>query len=300
MATAIQLGVNLSFAVKRWPEPEVWAAFVRRELGVDLVQFSFDLLDPWWPREFSYPLAKRVQQSVRAEGLTLHSAFVGLAAYTYNGLLHPEAEGRKAARLWFERAVDLTAEMGAPTVGGPIGGVSVAQGAQDATVARRYDEFLRDFGELTAYAKRAGLKEWLIEPTPLRRELPWNVSGARQLLADLEGVSALPVRYTLDVGHALYRPLYGHEGASLEPWLALGQHIGLVHLQQTDGLSDSHWGFTRPGIVEVAALAAQLEGAGVYVPALLEVFYPFEQDDESVRRDIVASAQHCRKAFHLD
>ena len=42
----MKFGVNLSFAVKRWPEPEVWAAFVRSELGVTLVQFSFDLLEP--------------------------------------------------------------------------------------------------------------------------------------------------------------------------------------------------------------------------------------------------------------
>jgi D-erythrulose 1-phosphate 3-epimerase len=51
------LGINLSFAVKRWPEPEAWSAFVRDELGLDLVQFSFDLLDPWWPDDLAVPLA---------------------------------------------------------------------------------------------------------------------------------------------------------------------------------------------------------------------------------------------------
>jgi D-erythrulose 1-phosphate 3-epimerase len=289
-------GVNLSFAVKRWPEPEVWAALVRQELGVELVQFSFDLLDPWWPEALSRPLAKRVRAAVAAEGLSLHSAFVGLAAYTYNGLLHPDAEGRRAAELWFERASDLAAEMGAPALGGPVGGVSVAQGAQTPTDTRHYDEFIRVFGKLTSYAKRAGLEAWLIEPTPLKRELPWTVAGAQQLLRDLEGVAALPVQYVLDVGHALYRPLYGPE-ASLEPWLELGGHIGLVHAQQTDGESDSHWGFTRPGRVDVAGLAAQLERAGVRVPVILEVFYPFEQDDEAVRRDLVASVEHCRLAL---
>lgn len=289
-------GVNLSFAVKRWPEPEVWAAFVRQTLEVELVQFSFDLLDPWWPDDLSRPLAKRVRASAAAEGLTLHSAFVGLAAYTYNGLLHPDAEGRRAAALWFERASDLAAEMGAPAIGGPVGGISVQQVAQTPTDTRHYDEFIRTFGKLTAHAKRAGLEAWLIEPTPLKRELPWTSSGAQQLLRDLEEVAALPVRYALDVGHALYRPLYG-PAASLEPWLDLGRHIGLVHVQQTDGESDSHWGFTRPGIVDVGILAMQLERARVRVPVILEVFYPFEQDDEAVRRDLVASVEHCRRAL---
>ena len=117
-AEVMTFGVNLSFAVKRWPEPEVWAAFVREELGVSLVQFSFDLLEPWWPDELSLPLARRVRAAVQAEGLELHSAFVGLSAYTFNALLHPETEGRKAAVRWFERAADLAAETGAGAVGG--------------------------------------------------------------------------------------------------------------------------------------------------------------------------------------
>ena len=106
----------------------------------------------------------------------------------------------------------------------------------------------------------------------------------------------MPVRYALDLGHALYRPLYGAE-ASLEPWLALGDAVALVHLQQTDAQSDSHWGFSRPGVVDVAAVAAQLKRARLEVPLILEVFYPFEQGDEAVRRDIIASVQHCRAAL---
>lgn len=295
----MDFGVNLSFAVKRWPEPEVWAAFVRHELGVELVQFSFDLLDPWWPGELSRPLARRVREAVAAEGLTLHSAFVGLAAYTYNGLLHPEPEGRRAACGWFERAADLAAEMGAAAVGGPVGGLSVAGAADPSEAERRYDELIGLLGDLTVRAKQAGLKAWLIEPTPLRREVPWTVSGAERLLNDLRSVAGVPVRYALDVGHALYRPLYG-PAASLEPWLALGENVGLVHLQQTDGLGDSHWGFTRPGLVEVADVAAQVARAGADIPLILEVFYPFEMDDDAVRRDLVASVAHCRAALGLN
>ena len=290
------LGINLSFAVKRWPEPEVWAAFVRHELGLELVQFSFDLLDPWWPEELSRPLAKRVRAAVQTEGLTLHSAFVGLAAYSYNGLLHPELEGRRAAYGWLERAVDLSAELGASAIGGPLGALSVAQAADSPQAHRRYDELICDLGRLTHVAKRAGLREWLVEPTPLRREIPWTVAGAQGLLRDVKSVSAVPVRYALDLGHILYRPLYKH-GAELTPWLGLGQNIALVHLQQTDGLSDSHWGFTRPGVVEVAAVAAQLRVAGLDVPLILEVFYPFEQDDGSVRQDLLASVQTCQAAL---
>jgi hypothetical protein len=39
-------GVNLSFCVKRWVTPDLWAPLVREDLGLDAVQFSYDLVDP--------------------------------------------------------------------------------------------------------------------------------------------------------------------------------------------------------------------------------------------------------------
>jgi sugar phosphate isomerase/epimerase len=289
------LGINLSFAVKRWPEPEIWTAFVREELELDLVQFSFDLLDPWWPEVLSRPLAKRIRQTTEAHGLTLHSAFVGLAAYTYNALLHPEREGREAAKRWYRHAIELTAEMGAPAMGGPVGGLSVHERARGART-ERYEELLDTLGELSEHAKRHGLEALLIEPTPLPREIPWTVVEAGRLVRDL-GATAVPFRYCLDVGHALYEPLYG-ANATLEPWLELGDRIGLIHLQQTDGQSDAHWGFTRAGRVEPGDVARKMAAVGHReVPLVLELFYPFELGDEVVRADVRESVRRCRAAL---
>lgn len=289
-------GVNLSFAVKRWPEPEAWAAFVRERLDLDLVQFSFDLLDPWWPEDLARPLSERVRSAVTTNGLRLHSAFVGLAAYTYNQLLHPEPNGREAAIRWYRRAIERAAEMGAPAVGGPVGGMSVLAAGNAQERAARYGDLVATLHGLAEHAERHGLRELLIEPTPLPREVPWTPEQARTLLRDLTG-SAVPVRYCLDVGHALFEPVYG-DAARLEPWFdTLGDGIGLVHLQQTDGQSDSHWGFTRPGIVEVSTVAEQMRAGGIDAPLILEVFYAFELADDALEHDIVASVAACKRSL---
>jgi hypothetical protein len=62
----------------------------------------------------------------------------------------------------------------------------------------------------------------------------------------------------------------------------------VIHLQQTDGLSDSHWNFTRPeGRVDPASVSELLrEHELTDIPVLLEVFYPFELDDDEVARDL--------------
>lgn len=281
-----RLGVNLSFAVKRWVEPARWAEVVRRDLGLDLVQFSFDLIDPWWPEALRGPAAAQVRRACEQNDIELHSAFVGLASYTYSQLLHPEEEGRAAARLWFEQAIDLAAALGARGVGGPVGGMSVTDAADEATVARRYGGLIDAIAALAERAAARGLDAFYIEPTPLPREFPWTSDQALRMLRDLDGRTDVPVRWCLDWGHAIYRPLYG-EAASARDWLeALGGTIGMVHLQQSDGSLDCHWPFTRPGIVDPAEVARDLHATGLDdVPAFLEVFYPFEYPDDAVLRE---------------
>lgn len=290
-----QFGINLGFATKRWPEPEAWTTLVRETLDLRLVQFTFDLLDPWWPEVERQLLARKTRRAANAAGITIHSAFVGLASYTYNGLLHPEPAGHRASLEWWRRAVDVAAELGATAVGGPLGGMSVRSAASERN--RLYQRLLDDVCSISEWAAAAGLQEVLIEPTPLVREIPHQISDSLQLLADLEGKTATPVRYVLDVGHALYQPLYGAH-AALEPWLEqLGDSIGVFHLQNTDFQSDSHWGWPDDrGCFDVAAFAHTLRRANLTDrPIFLEVFYPFELADAALQDNIRQSVEHCRQ-----
>jgi sugar phosphate isomerase/epimerase len=108
----MNLGINLSFTVKRWVEPEVWAEMVSEKLGLSLVQFTYDLLDPWWPESARGPLAARVRAAAQSWGIEIESAFSGLANYCFDGLLHPEAGGRRASIEWWKRAFDVAVAVG--------------------------------------------------------------------------------------------------------------------------------------------------------------------------------------------
>lgn len=300
MSDDIALGANLSFAVKRWVEPEAWAGLVRGELGLDLAQFSFDIVDPWWPAELRRPLAARIRRACEIEGIVLHSAFVGLASYTYNQLLHPEAEGREAGLAWFMRAIDTAADLGVREIGGPLGALSPAEAA-DAT--RRHDAYERlidMLADLTDHAAKRGLAGFVVEPTPLPREFFWRVDDCLTLVSRLSGRMAVPVSFCLDWGHALYRPLYGQDGADVQPWLTgLGAHISQFHLQQTDGELDRHWGFTRDdGIVDPIKAAHLIRRVGLTDrPVFLEAFYPFEMSDDQVLADMKQSVSVLNDAF---
>jgi sugar phosphate isomerase/epimerase len=295
----VKLGINLGFAFKRWPEPERWAFMVRDDLGLDLVQFTFDLLDPWWPESPRNTMAGRVRQAAEAFDLTIHSAQLGLAWYTYNGFLHPDPQGREVAREWWRRAAATAAEIGVPAVGGPLGALSIAEATEPATVERRYAELLDDVVAAAEAARAAGLEALLVEPTPLPREIPHTIAQAERLANDLRGRTAVPLRWVLDIGHALYRPLYGPD-VSLDGWLAaLGPDIGLIHLQNHDYASDMHAGWPdERGLVDVAAFGQTLQAAGMAeVPVVIELFYPFEMADEAVLASVRSTVRHCREVL---
>ncbi|MCS7062327.1 MAG: TIM barrel protein [Anaerolineae bacterium] len=293
-----QFGVNLSFAVKRWPEPEAWARIVREVLNLHIVQFTFDLLDPWWPDDERCALAGQIKAVAAYWDIRIHSAFVGLASYTYNGLLHPEPALRRVALEWWQRAVQTAASLGATAVGGPLGGMSCQQVSDPSTKQRVRNELVQHVHQIAHWAADAGLQAVLIEPTPLTREIPHTVEDALHFLDEI-GSSAVPIHYVLDVGHALYRPLYGLD-ASLNTWLtSLGEHIGLFHLQNTDFQSDSHWGWPHEqGKFDVSAFTQQLSERKLdNRPIFLEVFYPFELSDAQVLENIASSVKHCLRSF---
>jgi sugar phosphate isomerase/epimerase len=291
----MDVGVNLCFAIKRWPEPEQWARIVREELGVASVQFTMDLIDPWWPADLRAAMAARARSEAGARGIAIHSVQIGLAGYTYNGLLHPDAAVRGIAEDWWRRSIDMAAELGARAVGGPVGALSVADTASPERRAALYDEVVERLGHLAGHAAEAGLEALLVEPTPLPREIPSTVAEARQLVADTAG-GAVPILFVLDVGHALYRPLYG-EDASLVPWLSeLRDAIGVLHLQNHDYRADAHWGWPDPrGAYDPAGFFREVRDAGLEdVPVFIEVFSPFEQADDEILPLIRSSLAACR------
>jgi D-erythrulose 1-phosphate 3-epimerase len=295
----MNLGINLSFAIKRWVEPPVWARIVRETLGLKLVQFTYDLLDPWWPESVRQTMTAQVRNAASEWGLEIESAFSGLANYCFDGLLHPENAGRQASLEWWKRAFDVAAEVGAKASGGPLGGMSTSDYSDPERRERRYLDLLDAVAELSEAAKAAGLERLQVECTPLAREIPYTVEQSKKFLNDLEGRCAVSIKLLVDIGHALYQPLYG-PGARMPAWLhGIGHSIGAFHLQNTDFQSDSHWGWPdRRGLFDVAQFAHEVKTAGLQdLPAFIEIIYPFELADDLVLRDITSTAMHCRREY---
>jgi sugar phosphate isomerase/epimerase len=295
-----RLGINNCFAVKRWPRPDDWAAIVKNDLGLDTVELSLDLLTGPDTPAARDRLAEQTRAALARHGLRADTVFTGLAAYSLNLFMHPDAEYRAAARRWYRQAIDLTAQLGATAAGGHVGALTVPDGADPATRAQRWAGLREHLADLAAYAQECGLDHLLVENLVTDRE-PSTISGIENILAE-RSVAHAPVQLCVDLGHPF---VCGGSPADRDPyaWLAhFGPRIAEVQLQQSDGLADHHWPFTpernAAGLVDPGRVLDTLAGAGVTdILLILEVIPPFEQDDRQVIGDLRASAETWRAAL---
>lgn len=289
------LGLNLSFATKRWIEPKELASICKKEFGIQHIQFTWDLIDPWWPEAERDILIKEYREAFEEEGLTIDATFGGLAAYTYAQLLAPTKTQREISFTFFKRAIDLTIAMGASVMGTPVGGMSYLDAKDEKRRAELYDIMLDYLRKLAEYGKEKGLMEIHIEATPLITEFPHSPSVAVKMMKDLEG-TAIPIKLLIDWGHALYYPLLKDE-ADMGLWLKeCAPYIGSIHLQQTDGLLDRHWDFTKKGIVTPRLIKeATKEACLDHIVQYLEVVTIFEASDDEVYDGMKKTMEYLHK-----
>ena len=296
----VSLGINNCFAVKRWPRPEDWAAVVRERLDLRMVQHSFDLMEPRLGIGGVVTPAVAVRHAAMKHGLVVHSTFTGLVAYSANLLMHPDADARRAARIFLHRAITFTARVGGVATGGHVGAFSVADWEEPERRRRRWDDLRAALANLAHDARRAGLDYLVVENLASPRE-PSTMAMIRELLDDGDDLR-VPVRLCLDLGHMC---VPGTEGEDRDPyaWLrTFGRLAPMVQLQQSDADGDHHWPFTpernAQGRIDADRVLDALGESGAEdVALILEVIPPFEQADEAVLDDLAASVGYWREAL---
>lgn len=298
--TRFTLGINNCFAVKRWPEPDVWADVIANDLGLDVVQHSFDLSELNAEEDDVADDVDSIRSACHAFGISIDSTFTGLAAYSSNLLLSPTERGRRQAMEWYERAITFTGHLGVKRTGGHVGAYSVRDFRDPARKSALHTRLLEDLETLRASAWHAGVDELLVENLAAARE-PSTMADISDLMRDADASHAA-LRLCLDVGHQC---VPGTSGDDRDPyaWLQkMGAACPVVQLQQSDALADHHWPFTEEtnaeGRIEAGRVLAALASSGAEEVALiLEIVPSFEADDDDVLHDLVASAEYWRRAL---
>jgi sugar phosphate isomerase/epimerase len=297
--TEFTLGVNLCFAVKRWPEPEEWARIVAEEFGLKSVQFTFDLMDPRAPAGVVASMIDHTKIECARYGIAVHSTFTGFIPFMGNLLLHPEQPYRDDAKAWFKAAIDVTARMKVASTGGYFGALTMKDVGDAARRQERMDGWLDALRELAQEAKDKGLESLLVEAMAGWREPP---TGMGECVALTEMKTAVPLKIAIDLGHQVVK---GREGDDLDPyaWLKkLSPKAGVIHLQQSNDKYDMHQAFTpeanKTGRIDPKKAVAAIRASGAEKAVLMfEIVHACEEDEKKVLADHKTSIEQWREAL---
>lgn len=283
-------GLCLSFCNKRWESPEALAEFVA-SLGIRQVQFSWDLVNPWWEDKIRDELACEYVEAFCQKQIEMTVSFSGMAAYAYSNLLSGDSRVRDMGMTFFKRAVDMTAAMGIPALGTPAGCMDQRQLSGDRKEVRK--RLTDDLMLLARYAARKGLKQIYLEPTPVKAEIPNTASEAVKLMEELSGKTQIPIGLVLDWGHVLFHS-FNEEPADMNYWLSTCKgYVGACHIQQCDGQMDRHWGFSMPGAVTPEMIRSVLKNPDADgIVHYLEYCPAFETPNEEVIMELRKSVEY--------
>lgn len=256
-----RLGINMGFAINRFPEPEVWVRLVRDELGLEYVQFVADLLNPYLPQEIIAEQVNLIRHYTKQAGVIIQSTFT--SAFTrVNHLMHPDGKQRTAWLRWFQSFARISAQLGAEAMGSHFGIMSVNDWKRPEVREQRVQEAVEAWQAISEYACEVGLKYLLVEPMSIPRENGWTIEEAQELRGRVNEKAAIPMEFCLDIGHAPHP-------AQRDPylWIAkLGVDSPVIHLQQTESGHSRHWPFTKEfnsiGVIDARRVLEALADTG--------------------------------------
>ena len=300
--TQLKLGVDLSFAKKRWPEPEACLDIVKNKLGLKYVEFDTDFLDPLYISEPTRSeVASEIKSLTREYGIELHNCFTGVMTHSVNLVSHPDERMRRDGVRWCEEAIKLAAKMGARGIGGHFDTISSRDLADPARYRMLLDNLIRSFHHLSAIAKRHGQEFILWEQLYAPSEVPYTIRQTKEFMARLNNGASVPFPLVIDLGHMCCQN-FPHEPEDEDPyeWLRqLGHLTKVVHLQQCNGTASCHWPFTKQyneiGIVQPQrVLEAIHESGATEVYLFFEIFFSLSQSDQQVLDEMVESVEYWR------
>lgn len=294
-----RLGINTGFAVNRYSEPEEWIRIVGEDLGLRVVQLTADMLNVDLPASVVARHVARISALCHQYGVEITSTFTG-GLTRVNHLAHPDPEIRAHWIAWFKKFADLSADVGASTMGSHFGIFTARDDKDPIRRANRRADNISAWHEIAAYARDRGLKMLTWEPMSISREQGETLVEARRLHDDVNAGAPLPFGICLDVDHG---DVMSPDPSDTDPyaWLhAFATESPHIHLKQSYANKGGHWPFTAEHnkcgrIVPQKVVDVLLEQGVEQVDLLLELSFRERQPTDSTVIEVLKeSVTHWR------
>jgi sugar phosphate isomerase/epimerase len=295
----VKLGINTGFALNRYTAPEQWIPLVAETFGLRLVQFTADLLNPSLPDDIIAAQLQKTNSLLTNYGVQVAHTFT--SAFTrVNHLSHPDPAIRAYWVAWFGRFADISAALGAKSMGSHFGILTVPDLADPEVRAERFQQNIEGWHQIAALAAQKGLRYLTWEPMSLPREYGETLAETQRIHTAVNHHSPLPFKLCLDVDHG---DVSSTNPDDTDPYAWIREFASeapIIHLKQTSANKHGHWPFApeynENGRITPEKLLTALTDAGTQkVTLLLELSFRERQPyEDRLIADIVASVEYWR------
>ncbi len=189
----IRLGINTSFALRRWISPKNWMELIHSKFELDMCELSLDLLDPMLREPTKTEYMQEILELGDTYPIDILSTRTGDSILNHDMLLHPNFGQRMQSVQWYEKAIDIAAYTNSTYVGGYFGGLII----QDHTDPKKMDyliKFLIDsMTYLASITYTAGIYGLIFEPFSLMQDQNENNKINSRIFDSLNSMKKVPI-----------------------------------------------------------------------------------------------------------
>jgi D-erythrulose 1-phosphate 3-epimerase len=295
----LKLGVDICFAVKRWPEASLWIDIVKNTLELNIVEFDSDFLDPLYLDDsVSMKIAREIKELAQRKRVNIHNYFSGEMTHNINMLTDPDERIARYGSLWFEKALRITTELGASGLGSHFGTIP-AHVIDKKDYEYYLDKKIDTIIQLSEIAFNEGHKILMLEQMYSPAEPPYTIKQAYDMLDKINKRSKLYVSPVIDLGHSCCQNFkHSEEDRNPYKWLEeFGSICEVIHIQQTSSEASNHWPFTKEynekGIIYPEKVIEAIQKSGSKENYLiLEVFFPLRANNEQVLDNMMETVNY--------
>ncbi len=296
----INFGTDNCFCLKRWPETEDWMNIIKNDLGLDIIQFDSDFLDPLFISEkVSLEIAGEIKETAEKKDIILHNYFTGEMTHKVNLLSHPDKRIRDDSIKWVEKAIKIASKMGVKGIGGHFD--TIPSNVVNEKKKYRYyqDRLVENFIHFSELAFLENHEVLMLEQMYSPAEVPYTIKQTYEILEKINKRSKIKVSPVIDVGHSCCHN-HDHLPEDIDPynWIKeFGSVAEVIHLQQTTRTTSMHWPFTKSynarGIIDAENVLRALEQSGSSENYLiLEIFFPLYMNDNQIINEMIDTIEY--------
>jgi D-erythrulose 1-phosphate 3-epimerase len=302
MGKKVELGINNTFAIKKWVEPEEWARVIVEEIGLNNIQLSFDLFYPSLKESDTSFMCNEINIAVKKYKAKISSSFTGLNVYSQNMLGHPNPMIRKSALEYYVDAIKISSNINIPVTGGHFLAFTMKDFNNKETREYLMQSLFESIIYLSKIAYEHKLSSLTLEYMATPYELPHTMKEAKKFFEEINAFSKVPVYLTFDLGHTSAFDLDVND-KNKDVYHVLENVIpmtNIIHLQQTDGLGDRHWPFTAEfneiGVIKPEKVLKIInDNSDHQIDLIFECMHSCEISGDKIIEDFKYSADYWKK-----